>query len=141
MKLDLKVVPDLATLMAEEIEAAERAVTTGVGEVGVRLKGNWRAQVVGAGLGPRLGNTIRSERYPKQGTSIRAAALVCVTKLLRSEETRLGRSVQRALQRNHHGPRLPFGMDSLATLYHYIQKKTPLVRKRRGRFSLYMHVV
>ena len=76
MKLDLKVVPDLATLMAEEIEAAERAVTTGVGEVGVRLKGNWRAQVVGAGLGPRLGNTIRSERYPKQGTSIRAAALV-----------------------------------------------------------------
>ncbi|WP_371747171.1 DUF6441 family protein [Acuticoccus sp. I52.16.1] len=76
MKLDLKVVPDLATLMAEEIEAAERAVTTGVGEVGVRLKGNWRAQVVGAGLGPRLGNTIRSERYPKQGSSIRAAALV-----------------------------------------------------------------
>ena len=76
MKLDLKVVPDLATLMAEEIEAAERAVTTGVGEIGVRLKGNWRAQVVGAGLGPRLGNTIRSERYPKQGSSIRAAALV-----------------------------------------------------------------
>ena len=76
MKIDLKVVPDLATHMAEEIEAAERAVTTSVGKVGVRLKGNWRAQVVGAGLGPRLSNTIRSERYPKQGSSIRAASLV-----------------------------------------------------------------
>ena len=76
MKLDFKVIPDPVTPMAEEIAAAERAVTTGVDEVGVRLKADWRAQVVGAGLGHRLGNTIRSERDPKQGSSIGAAALV-----------------------------------------------------------------
>jgi len=76
VKLKLDITPDLAELMAAEIEAAEKAVTAGVGAAAERLKGGWRAQITGAGLGPRLARTIRSERYPKQGHSIEAAALV-----------------------------------------------------------------
>jgi hypothetical protein len=76
MKLGLDITPDLAELMAEEIKAAEKAVTEGVGAAAERLKGGWRAQINGAGLGPRLARTIRSERYPKQGHSIGAAGLV-----------------------------------------------------------------
>jgi hypothetical protein len=76
MKFALDITPDLAELMAAEIEAAEKAVTAGVGAAAEGLKGGWRAQITGAGLGPRLARTIRSERYPKQGHSIGAAGLV-----------------------------------------------------------------
>ncbi len=76
MKLGLDITPDLAALMAAEIAAAEKAVTAGLGEAAGRLKGDWRAQITGAGLGQRLARTIRAERYPKQGASIGAAALV-----------------------------------------------------------------
>ncbi len=76
MKMTISFSPDLARIMAEETEAAERAVTLGVTQAGERLKSDWRAQVTGAGLGTKLARTIRSARYPKQGTSIGAASLV-----------------------------------------------------------------
>jgi hypothetical protein len=63
-------------MMAAEIAAGERAVTAAVREAGTSLKTAWRGQVIGAGLGQRLANTIRFEQFPKGKPSLNAAALV-----------------------------------------------------------------
>ncbi|WP_296644199.1 DUF6441 family protein [Roseinatronobacter sp.] len=76
MKLKLDITPDLAAMMAAEIKAGERAVTTATREAGTGLKTAWRGQITGAGLGQRLARTIRSEQYPKGRASLSAAALV-----------------------------------------------------------------
>ena len=76
MKLKLEITPDLAALMQAEIAAGEKAVTTAIREVGAGLKSAWRGQITGAGLGTRLGNSIRLATYPKGGESLNAAALV-----------------------------------------------------------------
>ena len=76
MRLTLDIRPDLAALMAAEIAAGERAVTAAVREAGTGLKLGWRGQITGAGLGPRLANSIRSEVFPKAGASLNAAAVV-----------------------------------------------------------------
>lgn len=66
----------LGALMAREVAAAERATTAGVRAAGDGLKRDWRGQVVQAGLGRRLANTIRGEVYPRGGVSLAAAATV-----------------------------------------------------------------
>jgi hypothetical protein len=76
MKLKLDITPDLATMMATEIKAGEKAVTAATREAGTSLKTAWRSQITGAGLGQRLARTIRSEQYPKGQPSLNAAALV-----------------------------------------------------------------
>jgi len=76
MKLKLDITPDLATMMAAEIRAGEKAVTAATREAGTSLKTAWRTQITGAGLGQRLARTIRSEQYPKGQSSLNAAALV-----------------------------------------------------------------
>ena len=76
MKLKLDITPDLATMMAAEIKAGEKAVTAATREAGTGLKTAWRSQITGAGLGQRLARTIRSEQYPKGQPSLNAAALV-----------------------------------------------------------------
>ena len=76
MKLKLDIRPDLVAMMAAEIAAGERAVTAAMREAGTGLKLAWRGQIAGAGLGPRLANSIRSEVFPKAGASLNAAALV-----------------------------------------------------------------
>lgn len=76
MKLKLAISPDLVALMQAEIAAGEKAVTTGMREAGASLKSAWRSQITGAGLGTRLGNSIRLATYPKASESLSAAALV-----------------------------------------------------------------
>jgi len=76
VRLTLDIDPDLVAMMAAEIAAGERAVTAAMREAGTGLKAGWRGQIVGAGLGPRLANSIRAEVFPKAGTSLGAAALV-----------------------------------------------------------------
>jgi Family of unknown function (DUF6441) len=76
MKVKLDIRPDLVAMMAAEIAAGERAVTAAMREAGTGLKLAWRSQIVGAGLGPRLANSIRSEVFPKAGASLNAAAVV-----------------------------------------------------------------
>jgi len=76
MKLKLDIAPDLVALIAREIAAGERAVSAAMREAGSDLKGAWRRQITGAGLGTRLANTIRSQVYPRAASSLNAAALV-----------------------------------------------------------------
>jgi hypothetical protein len=76
MKLDVHIDGDMATSLQAEIVAAEKAVTVGVTRAGEALKAAWRAQVTSAGLGRRLANAIRANRYPRSGESISAASLV-----------------------------------------------------------------
>jgi hypothetical protein len=76
MKLDITISPNLAAIMAAEIKAGEKAVTAAMRAAGAQLKSDWRGQITQAGLGRRLGNSIRSQTYPKVGESLDAAALV-----------------------------------------------------------------
>ena len=76
MKLKIAFDPDLIALMQAEIAAGEKAVTTAMREAGTSLKSAWRGQITGAGLGTRLGNSIRLASFPKSGDSLNAAALV-----------------------------------------------------------------
>ena len=76
MKVKLEVEPKLATLMAAEIAAGEKAVKRAAIGAGVDLKTAWRRQITGAGLGNRLARTIREQAYPKGQNSLNAAAYV-----------------------------------------------------------------
>lgn len=76
MRLSATIIGDLGRIMAEEVRAAEQAVTKGVGEATEGLKTELRTQITNAGLGPRLARTWRSETYPRGQASISAAGLV-----------------------------------------------------------------
>jgi hypothetical protein len=76
MKLKLEINPDLVALMRAEVAAGERAVSAAMREAGTSLKSAWRGQITSAGLGTRLGNSIRLATYPKASDSLNAAALV-----------------------------------------------------------------
>ena len=76
MKLKIAFDPDLVALMQAEIAAGEKAVSAAMRTAGTSLKSAWRGQITGAGLGTRLGNSIRLATYPKGSESLNAAALV-----------------------------------------------------------------
>lgn len=76
MKLKLNIDPDIIAMMQAEIVAGEKAVSAALREAGASVKTAWRGQIAQAGLGQRLGRTIRSEAYPKGQPSLNAAALV-----------------------------------------------------------------
>jgi hypothetical protein len=76
MKLKLDITPDLMAIMQAEIAAGEKAVTAAMREASTGLKAAWRGQITSAGLGQRLANSIRSQTFPKAGSSLDAAALV-----------------------------------------------------------------
>ena len=76
MKLKIDIDPDIVALMQAEIAAGEKAVSAAMREAGTSLKFAWRSQITGAGLGTRLGNSIRLAIYPKGEDSLNAAALV-----------------------------------------------------------------
>ena len=61
-------------MMAAEVAAGESAVTAAMPEAGTGSA--WRLQITGAGLGPGLANSIRSQNFPRSGESLDAAALV-----------------------------------------------------------------
>jgi hypothetical protein len=76
MKLKIAFDPDLVALMQAEIAAGEKAVSAALRAAGTSLQSAWRGQITGAGLGTRLGNSIRLASFPKSGESLNAAALV-----------------------------------------------------------------
>lgn len=75
MRLKLEVQGNLRLSMEQEIQAGKMAAFGAVSGVGAAIKQDWRGQIAAAGLGKRLGNAVRSEAYPKQG-SLNASALV-----------------------------------------------------------------
>ncbi|BAE49183.1 DUF6441 family protein [Paramagnetospirillum magneticum] len=76
MKLAAAISGDLRKIMAEEIKAAEDAVTAAMRQAADGLKADLRRQVTEAGMGQRLANTWRAELYPKGRNSIKAAGFV-----------------------------------------------------------------
>jgi hypothetical protein len=76
MKLAAALSGDLRKIMAEEVRAAEDAVTAGMRQAADGLKADLRRQVTEAGMGQRLANTWRAELYPKSQKSIKAAGFV-----------------------------------------------------------------
>lgn len=76
MRLRVTFNPDIAALMQAEIAAGEKAVSAAMREAGGSLKSAWRTQITGAGLGKRLGNSIRLATFPRTSSSLNAAALV-----------------------------------------------------------------
>lgn len=67
---------DMAELMAGTEEDIGRALTGAMRENTEALKADWRDQVVGAGLGVRLGRTVRGRTYPAAGSSLDPAGWV-----------------------------------------------------------------
>lgn len=78
MKIEMGIVGDIAMQMREEIKAGERATSRAMAAAGNGLKNDWRAQIAAAGLGTRLGRTIRSAVYPQRQDSLNAATMVWV---------------------------------------------------------------
>jgi len=76
MKLAAAISGDLRKIMAEEVKAAEDAVTAGMRQAADGLKADLRRHVTEAGMGQRLANTWRAELYPKGRKSIKAAGFV-----------------------------------------------------------------
>ena len=76
MKLAAAITGDLRKIMAEEVKAAEDAVTAAMRQAADGLKADLRRQVTEAGMGQRLANTWRAELYPKGRKSIKAAGFV-----------------------------------------------------------------
>lgn len=66
----------LADLESGTEEFIARATTGAIKEGGELVKAAWRDQVIRAGHGAKLANTIRSQTYPKAGVSVEAAALI-----------------------------------------------------------------
>lgn len=63
---------NLERYMGEELALAEKAVTRGVADTAEQIKLALRADVIQAGLGRRLANSWRSQKYPKNRESLRA---------------------------------------------------------------------
>lgn len=76
MKLSVSFTPDIVAMMRAEVAAGQKAVSATMADAGAGLKSAWRGQIIGAGLGQRLANTIRFQTYPKGRNSLDAAALV-----------------------------------------------------------------
>lgn len=76
MRITTKIEGNLKLDMETEIRAGKMAALGAVTGVGAAIKGEWRNQIRQAGLGSRLGNTVRSEVYPKGVGSLNAAALI-----------------------------------------------------------------
>jgi hypothetical protein len=75
-QVQVQVLGDLRKELIAEVKGAERAVTAAIRLAGAGVKAGWRAQIASAGLGERLGRTIRDQYYPKGEASISAAAVV-----------------------------------------------------------------
>lgn len=75
MNFSVSIDGDLDQMMRGEARAMARAVQAGIRGATVQLKEVWRGQVRSAGLGDRLANSIRSEVWPKDHASARAAGL------------------------------------------------------------------
>ncbi|WP_417741501.1 DUF6441 family protein [Salipiger sp.] len=75
-RLEAALEGNLVDFMAEELDLAERAVTSGVHGRADRLKAALRQDVISGGLGRRLARSWQSKNYPEHGASIGAASSI-----------------------------------------------------------------
>lgn len=76
LKLGIEVRGSVGELLTAERRAGARSVTSVMRATSQAVKTDWRGQVIGAGLGTRLANTIRAQAYPQSGVSMDAAAMI-----------------------------------------------------------------
>jgi hypothetical protein len=76
MRLTARIEGDLRLDMETEIRVGKMAALGAVTGVAAAIKQDWRGQIRQAGLGTRLGNSVRSDVYPKGLGSLNAAGLI-----------------------------------------------------------------
>jgi len=76
MRLTTRIEGNLKLDMETEIRVGKMAALGAVAGVTGAIKADWRGQIKSAGLGSRLGNTVRSDVYPKGVGSLNAAGMV-----------------------------------------------------------------
>jgi hypothetical protein len=75
MRIVTKIEGDLRVSMQDEIRIGGLAALGAVTAVGASIKDNWRGQIQSAGLGRRLGNSVRMATWPLDG-SLNASTLI-----------------------------------------------------------------
>lgn len=78
MDLKWQVGGDFADVAEFATERVRKAATKTIRDMTTATKEAMRADVIAAGLGPRLARTVRSEVYPRNGDSLSAAGFVWV---------------------------------------------------------------
>ena len=77
MKLRIVQEDDFDKMVDADLKRMERAHGRAMWTMADSVKAAWRSEIAAAGLGTKLGNTVRAEAYPKRsGGSLNAAALV-----------------------------------------------------------------
>lgn len=76
LNLSVQVRGSVNDILTEQRRAGARSVTRAVSGATLAIKGAWRSEITGAGLGTRLGNTVRGNVYPQAGFSMNAAGLI-----------------------------------------------------------------
>ena len=76
MKFDLKIEGDFKRIFADDLKTASDAITSAVTKAGNGLKSDLRTQLINAGLGRKLANSVRLNIYPKSRQSLDSAAFV-----------------------------------------------------------------
>ena len=76
LRLTTQIQGNLKLDMETEVKIGQAAALGAVAAVGVAIKMDWRDQISRAGLGKRLGNSVRSDAYPKGLGSLNAASLI-----------------------------------------------------------------
>ena len=68
--------PSFGEIVQRDLQRLENQSMRAARHIAAGLKDGWRAEIVAAGLGNRLSNTINSRVYPEGASSINAAAMV-----------------------------------------------------------------
>jgi Family of unknown function (DUF6441) len=76
LDLTVEVRGSVNDILTEQRRNGARSVTRVMAATAQTIKGAWRGEITGAGLGTRLANTVRAQAYPQSGFSMNAAALV-----------------------------------------------------------------
>jgi hypothetical protein len=70
LDLKIEVRGSVNDILTEERRAGARSVSRAMVGAAQTIKGAWRGEITGAGLGTRLANTVRAQAYPQSGFSI-----------------------------------------------------------------------
>lgn len=78
LRVRSQVIGSLPSIFEQRLREDARAITDAMRTAGRELQGGWRAQILGAGVSPKVANAVRLKSYPQVGESLHPAALVYV---------------------------------------------------------------